>query len=110
MLDNTQKSFCIKCLKEVSSEVQQCECGGTYFAFGKLKIEDGKILCQCGSEKFKTGMHMDYANKATTTLICTKCNNVCGTENYRNKESMAYWEDYDGEDDEEDYDYDEDDD
>lgn len=32
-----KKSFCIKCLKEVSNETEKCECGGGYFAFGDLK-------------------------------------------------------------------------
>jgi len=86
-----QKSFCTKCLKEVSNDTEKCECGGHNFAFGDLKVEDNKILCKCGNDQFRRGMHMDCTNKATTTLICTECGNVCGTEYYRDKEDMMYW-------------------
>jgi len=86
-----QKSYCTKCLKEVSSEIEKCECGGNNFAFGDLQIKDGRILCKCGNDKFNRGMHMDFTNKATTTMVCTECGNVCGTEYYRDEEDMMYW-------------------
>lgn len=94
-----KKSFCTKCLKEVDADTEKCECGGHNFAFGDLKVEDGRIVCKCGSSNFKCGMHMDYSNKATTTLVCAKCGNVCGKEYYRTAEDMMYWEDDDFEDD-----------
>lgn len=86
-----QKSFCTKCLKEVSNDTEKCECGGHNFAFGDLKVEGNKILCKCGNDQFNRGMHMDCTNKATTTLICTECGNVCGSEHYRDEEDMLYW-------------------
>jgi hypothetical protein len=87
-----QKSFCTKCLREVSEETQKCECGGTHFAFGKLKVVENKILCSCGSQEFKKTSHVDFAHKYSDTMMC-KCGNVCGVEGYRSEESMGYWED-----------------
>lgn len=79
-----KKNFCIKCLKEVDCKTEKCECGNRNFAFGKLKVENGKILCECGNNQFEWKAHLDYTNKATTIIKCTKCGNICETEYFRN--------------------------
>lgn len=86
-----QKSFCTSCKKKVSNKTKKCKCGGHNFAFGDLIVKDNQILCKCGNAEFKRGMHMDFTDKATTTFICIKCGNVCGTEYYRDAEDMMNW-------------------
>lgn len=86
-----QKSFCTNCKKEVSNETKLCECGGHNFAFGDLKIQDNKIVCKCGNDSFRTGVHIDCTDKATTTMTCVRCGNVCGLEYYRDEEDLMYW-------------------
>lgn len=86
-------SICINCLKIVGEDIKKCECGGYNFAYGNLKIEEGKILCKCGNGQFRRGTHMDCTDKAITSLICTNCGNVCGTEYYRTEKDLIYWGD-----------------
>jgi len=86
-------SFCVRCKKQVDNEVEQCECSCRTFAFGDLKVEDEKILCRCGSASFNRVSHIDYSDKATTTLTCRECGKICGTEYYRDKDDLMYWED-----------------
>ena len=86
-------SFCAKCKKEVDNEIEQCVCGCRTFAFGYLKVENGKILCRCGNAKFKPVSHIDYSDKATTTLVCNECGKKSGKEYYRDKDDLMYWED-----------------
>lgn len=90
---SNKKSFCIKCQKEVGNEVELCKCGGHNFAFGDLKIVNNKIVCKCGNAIFKRGGHFDFTDRATTTMTCAKCGNVCGSEYYRTEDDLMYWGD-----------------
>lgn len=87
----SQKSFCVKCFREASGDTKECDCGCKTFAYGDLKVEDGKILCQCGNGSFEQTWHLDYTDKAVTNLKCPKCGNMCGTEYYRSQEEMMMW-------------------
>jgi len=86
-----QKSYCLNCRKEVSNDTGKCDCGGHSFAFGDLKVEGEKIVCKCGNDTFNRTAHMDFTHKATTSMVCTKCGNLCGTEHYRDEEELMYW-------------------
>lgn len=86
-----ENKICIKCLAEVSGNIKKCKCGNRSFAFGDLKIENGKIVCKCGNRDFNNTIHMDFTDRAVNSLACVECGNVCGTEYYRDKEDMMCW-------------------
>ena len=89
-----QKSYCVKCKKEVNQNVKKCKCGGERFAFGEtLKVTDGKITCQCGCSSIKRGMHTDYTDKYVESGACSNCGKAIGIEAYRDNESMMFWGD-----------------
>ena len=85
------KTFCMNCKKEVSEDVNKCECGGVFFVYGdKFHFEVNGITCNCGNDKFSSNLHMDYKDKAVTNFNCTKCSNLVVTENYRDKDDLMY--------------------
>lgn len=87
-----QKSFCLKCKKEVSENTKKCKCGGESFAFGDtLQVVENEIQCQCGSKAILRGSHMDFTNKYVNSGSCAACGSPIGIETYRDKESMMYW-------------------
>jgi acetone carboxylase gamma subunit len=74
----------MNCKKEVSEDVKECECGSKFFAFGeKFHFGENGIVCDCGNDKFRGNMHMDYTHKAVNNYVCTQCGNPVGTESYR---------------------------
>jgi len=81
-MDN-QKSYCLKCKKEVTPDIKKCECGNKSFVFGDIYFKDEKLFCVCGNTTFKTNMHLDYSDKAVTSYECNKCGKVVVTEHYR---------------------------
>lgn len=89
-----KKSYCEKCKKEVSENTEECECGCRSFIFGdKFHFTENGLVCDCGNDKFKTVMNMDFTHKAVNNYACTKCGNVIGIESYRNKDDVMYGED-----------------
>lgn len=87
-----KKSFCMNCLKEVGEDIKKCECGGLFFVYGEnFHFDKNGVVCDCGSSKFKSGMHLDYREKAVNSYSCCNCGNVIGTESYRDKEDLMYW-------------------
>lgn len=88
------KSYCMKCKNEVNKDTQRCECGGKFFAYGdKFHLGEKGIVCDCGNDKFKSNMHMDFNDKAVTGYVCTQCSNPISTESYRDEEDLMYWMD-----------------
>ena len=88
-----EKRYCVQCKKEVPNNAKQCECGCRTFAFGSVKVINGKLTCICGNESFRQSCHMDFKDKATTTYQCTECGAPIGKEYHRDAEGMMYWGD-----------------
>lgn len=87
------KSYCLKCKKEVSEDTKECECGNKSFIYGaKFHLDEVGVVCDCGNNKFNSNMHIDYKDKSATNYKCTKCGNPIGTETYRDEEDLMYWE------------------
>lgn len=83
--------YCLECKKELNKDVEQCECGSKTFIFGeKFHFGEKGVVCDCGNDKFKTVMNMDYTNKAINNYVCTKCGNPVGVESYRSEEEMIF--------------------
>ncbi|WP_142415447.1 hypothetical protein [Hathewaya massiliensis] len=88
------KSYCMRCKKEVSETTIECECGGRFFVYGdNFHLGEKGVVCDCGSDKFKSGAHIDCTDKAINNYICTNCGNLIGTESYRSEEDMMRWGD-----------------
>lgn len=81
---------CTKCFKEIDDKTRECECGGRRFIHGDLKVEDERILCKCGNKTFKRGMHIDYTDKAVTSMVCRECNNEISDVYYRDEDDLMH--------------------
>ena len=79
------KNYCVNCLKEVSEDTKQCECGGKRFVFFEegdlIRVEEG-FRCKCSNDEFTTTLHIDFSDKAVTNCVCTKCGTQIGIEDY----------------------------
>lgn len=87
------KSFCMGCKKEVNEDLEKCDCGAKRFVYGdNFELGENGVICGCGSDKFRTNMHMDYKHKSVNNYVCTECGSSVGIETYRSEEDLMYWD------------------
>lgn len=78
-----EKEFCMKCGKENPQDREICECGGRNFVFGdSFQYIDGKVICNCGNDKFKMITHINMNPIYNKTYRCSKCGNHIGVQIY----------------------------
>lgn len=85
MSEIKQRVYCMKCKKELTDveDLEICECGSKNFIYGRtVVVENGKFMCECGSDTMKMNAHIDMSSKHITTYYCSNCGEPISTETY----------------------------
>jgi len=78
-----EKEYCMVCGNINPQDREICECGGRNFVYGnKFTYEDKKVVCNCGSDQFKTTFHMNTNPIYIKNYKCIFCGNIIGMQTY----------------------------
>lgn len=85
MSEVVQRVYCTNCNRELTEveDLTVCDCGSRDFMYGNtLVLNDGKLMCECGSEMMEMVAHMNMSPKFIKTYRCCCCGATISTEIY----------------------------
>lgn len=85
-MESKQRVFCSDCFADLSDveNLEVCECGSKNFIYGETLVsKDGVLQCECGNNRMRNVVHMDFTDRFVNTYRCVGCGAAISVEGHR---------------------------